>query len=212
MERDSTRVDRFFHRHDASPHWHWYDAALFYLAVHAIRLGLGALARSIRGAPLSLRAVLEQDATYTADLRQPFFAPPGAAFAPAWTFNNICALWAAMRVLRLPPDTPGRHEYLASQAASWLLFANFDALYAGLRSPINAAGCTLAYLALTARSIAVARSRLHDLKFALALAPLLAWLFLASATAIVLALWNRDELYSVGPLLTPRSRWIKHDR
>jgi tryptophan-rich sensory protein len=206
------RVDRFIHKHGATPDWHWYDAALFSVAAQAIRLGLGALVRSIRGASVSPRAVMEQDATYTADLRQPFFAPPGVAFAPAWTFNNICSLWAAMRVLRLPPDTPGRQEYLSSQAASWLLFVSFDALYAGLRSPINGAGCTLAYFALTVRSIRVARSRLDDPKLALALVPLLIWLLLAGATAIAQALWNRDELYSVGPLLTPASRWIKHDR
>jgi tryptophan-rich sensory protein len=79
----------------------------------------------------------EQQNYYRAQ-KQACFAPPARAFFPAWTINNLFAIWGLLRALHKERNTPGRSEYLALQAMSWIDFVSFGAAYFGLRSPLNA--------------------------------------------------------------------------
>jgi translocator protein len=132
--------------------------------------------------------------------RLPPFAPPAWAFPVAWTINGTGALFALVRVARRGKETPGRARFLRAQLAAWLLFAGFNRLYFGLRSPINAAIVTCLYTAATAISLRETL-RMNDKKAALGFAPTLAWLALALPLALTQAAWNRDEFWNAGPFL-----------
>lgn len=94
-------------------------------------------------------------------------------------------LWSNLRVANLPDGTPGRRTALASEAATWALFAAFSPLYFGRRSPALGAADTVCSLATTAHAVIVT-ARL-DPPAAWALAPRLAWLALASYVSTVTA-------------------------
>ena len=106
-------------------------------------------------------------------------------------------------MLNKPRGTPGRDEYLALQAATWLNFVLFNAAYFSLRSPINAFILTFSMFWLTVASILVSILRLKDTKVALSLATLMLWLTIALTAASFQALWNRDDLYHAGPFMKP---------
>ena len=125
--------------------------------------------------------------------RQAPFAPPGWAFAPAWTINNVATLWGNLRLLNLPPETPGRRELLRQQGASWLLFVSFTPSYFGLRSPILGLAVTAGMYGVTIAS--ALRARRIDRRIALSLLPLLLWLSLATPVAAYAALHNPDRLF-----------------
>lgn len=152
------------------PHYRWWHAAAIGMAANLS----GSLPRS-RG----------DDREFYASLPTPRLAPPGWLFGPVWAINNTLTLWSNLRVANLPEHTPGRRAVLASEAATWALFAAFSPLYFGLRSPALGAADTMAGLATTTHAV-IATAKL-DPRAAWALAPRLAWLTLASYVSVVTA-------------------------
>jgi tryptophan-rich sensory protein len=91
----------------------------------------------------------EGDRRFYEKERLAFFSPPGAAFPIVWSINSVAAIAGGLHVLNLPPNSPGRKEFLRLQASAWGLFSTFSAAYFDLRSPINAALITLSYSTIT---------------------------------------------------------------
>ncbi len=190
--------------------WRWYHGLAFYLVVQGLTFGLGGLVSLARGNKgRSTRETFFGDVAYFKRLKQAKIAPPSWAFGPAWTLNNFSVIWGTLRVLNKPEGTPGRNTYLALQAATWLDFVFFNAAYFSLRSPINAFILTLLFFCLTVASGLVAIFRLKDTRVALSLATLFAWLIVALSAAAAQALWNRDDLYNVGPFVDPNPALVK---
>jgi tryptophan-rich sensory protein len=190
--------------------WRWYHGVAFYVSVQALTFGLSGLTSAFRGTQgTTLREAVFGDVSYFRGLRQAVVAPPSWVFGPVWTINNVCAIWGALRVLRLPADTPGRDAYLALQAGTWLDYVVFNAAYFSLRSPLNALGLTLLFALLTVASMLVALLRLKDTWVALSLATTVVWLMIASTAAVCQALWNHDDFYDVGPFSAPAPSLLK---
>ena len=96
-----------------------------------------------------------------------------------------------------------------SSAANPLAEMLFNAAYFSLRSPLNALVLTCVMFLLTIASGVVALFRLKDTRVALSLATLFIWLIVALTAATFQALWNRDDLYGVGPFVRPSARLVK---
>ena len=191
--------------------WRWYHGLAFYAVVQLLTFGLASLTSIISGnRGETLRDNVFGNVSYFSSLKQSIFTPPSWAFGPAWTINNFFAIWGALAVLNKPKGTPGRTEYLALQGATWLNFVIFNAAYFSLRSPLNALVLTLVFAGLTVSSAFVAIFRLKDTKVALSLATLLVWLTVAATAATAQALWNRDDLYNVGPFTEPVPSLVAH--
>jgi tryptophan-rich sensory protein len=196
-----------------SKKWRWYHGVAFYGLVQAGSFGLGKLAQRARNQSKpriaeSLTGNADNNAFYN-DLRQPVFAPPDWVFAPVWTLNNTLCIWGLLHVLNLPKDKPGRTAFLASQGTVWACFGAFNALYFGLRSPVNGAVNTNIGLAATLYSVYVALFHLKDRKAALSQATITPWLVLASTTATTVALWNKDDFYKLRPVIKPDEALVK---
>ena len=194
----------------APPRWRWYHVVAFYVVVQVLTFGLSglvSLARGNRGQ--SLREAAFGDVSYFERLKQVKITPPSWAFGPAWLVNNISVLWGTWQVLNKPQRTPGRTAYLALQGVSWVDFVLFNAAYFSLRSPLNALMLTFVMFLLTIVSGLVALFRMKDTKVALSLATLFIWLIVALTAALFQALWNKDDLYQVGPFVEPRARLVK---
>ncbi len=188
--------------------WRWYHGLAFYAIVQLLTFGLAGLTSIVSGnRGETLRDNLFGNVSYFSSLKQSIFTPPSWAFGPAWAINNFFAIWGALAVLNKPKGTPGRTEYLALQGATWLNFVIFNAAYFSLRSPINAFVLTLLFAGLTVSSAFVAIFRLKDTKVALSLATLLVWLTVAATAQ---ALWNRDDLYNIGPFTEPVPSLVAH--
>ena len=201
---------------DMPGRWRWYHAAGFYAGVQALSFGLGKLAQRGQGASSpklgeSIVGNTANNAFYNR-LTQPTFAPPDWVFAPVWTVNNVLCLWGLVRALNMPEETAGRSAILRLQALVWVSFTGFNALYFGLRSPINGAISTNIGFAATVASMYVALFRMRDTRVALSQSTILPWLILAAATANTVAAWNRDEYYDVGPLVAAAPGWAKAQR
>ena len=190
--------------------WCWYHAVAFYGVVQILTLGLSALVSQARGnSGQGLRETTFGDVSYFERLKQVKITPPSWAFGPAWLVNNVSVLWGTWQVLNKPQRTPGRTAYLALQGASWVDFVIFNAAYFSLRSPLNALVLTLVMFLLTIASGVVALFQLKDSKVALSLATLFLWLIAALTAATFQALWNRDDLYELGPFVKPSARLLK---
>ena len=191
--------------------WRWYHGLAFYVVVQLLTFGLAGLTSIVSGNKgETLRDNLFGNVSYFSSLKQSIFTPPSWVFGPAWTINNFFAIWGALAVLNKPKGTPGRTEYLALQGATWLNFVIFNAAYFSLRSPINAFVLTIVFAGLTVSSAFVAIFRLKDTKVALSLATLLVWLTVAATAATAQVLWNRDDLYNVGPFTEPVPSLVAH--
>jgi tryptophan-rich sensory protein len=190
--------------------WRWYHGLAFYILVQFLTFGLSALTSIISGnRGKDLREDIFGDVSYFRSLKQSIITPPAWVFGPAWTINNISTIWGALQVLNKPRGTPGRDEYLALQAATWLNFVLFNAAYFSLRSPINAFVLTLTFFLLTVASGVVALFQLKDTKVALSLATVFVWLIIALTAGACQALWNHDDLYNVGPFVEPNRALVK---
>lgn len=194
------------------PRWRWYHGAAFYVIIQALTFGLSGLVTLISGRKSdNLRDAVFGDVTYFKQLKQSKITPPSWVFGPAWTINNISVIYGTLRVLNKPEGTPGRETFLALQAATWLDFIAFNAAYFSLRSPINALVLTILFFLLTIASGFVAIFRLKDTKVALSLATLFCWLIIASTAAAAQVLWNKDDLYQVGPFVEPNPALVKEE-
>jgi len=190
--------------------WRWYHAVAFYGVIQVLTFGLSglvSLARGNRGQ--GLREATFGDVSYFERLKQVKITPPSWAFGPAWLVNNISVLWGTWQVLNKPQQTPGRTAYLTLQGASWVDFVLFNAAYFSLRSPLNALVLTFVMFLLTIVSGLVALFQLKDSRVALSLATLFLWLIVALTAATFQALWNKDDLYQVGPFVEPVARLVK---
>lgn len=197
--------------HDNPRRWRWYHGVAFYTAVQLLTFGLGGLTSAVRGnRDKSSREAIFGDVSYFRALKQSVVAPPSWVFGPAWTVNNISAIWGLLRVLSKPDETPGRGEYLALQGVTWLDFVLFNAAYFSLRSPINAFVLTVIFFGLTIVSGVVALFRLKDTAVALSLATTFVWLIIAVTAATFQALWNHDDFYDAGPFTTPTEALLKN--
>ncbi len=183
--------------------WRWYHGVAFYIIMQVLTFGLAGLTSKLRGSEVKNMRDLFGDVPYFKKLKQSVITPPSWVFGPAWTINNISIIYGNLRVLNMPKDAPGRDTYLALQATSWLNFVVFSAAYFSLRSPINAFFLSVNMFFLTLASVFVSIFRLKDTKVALSLATLTIWLTIASTAATFQALWNRDDLYKVGPFAKP---------
>ena len=191
--------------------WRWYHGLAFYVVVQLLTFGLAGLTSIVSGNKgETLRDNVFGNVSYFSSLKQSIFTPPSWVFGPAWTINNFFAIWGTLAVLNKPKGTPGRSEYLALQGATWLNFVIFNAAYFSLRSPINAFVLTLIFAGLTVSSACVAIFRLQDTKVALSLSTLFVWLTVAATAATAQVLWNRDDLYNVGPFTEPVSALVAH--
>ncbi|GAC1620648.1 MAG: hypothetical protein NVS4B11_13020 [Ktedonobacteraceae bacterium] len=191
--------------------WRWYHGLAFYVIVQLLTFGLAGLTSIVSGNKgETVRDNVFGNVSYFRTLKQSIFTPPSWVFGPAWTINNFFAIWGALAVLNKPKGTPGRTAYLALQSATWLNFVIFNAAYFSLRSPINAFVLTLIFFGLTIASACVAIFRLKDTKIALSLSTLFVWLTVAATAATAQALWNRDDLYNVGPFTEPVPALVAH--
>lgn len=194
----------------AQRYWRWYHGVAFYAIVQVLTFGLSGLTSAARGhRGKNAREAIFGDVSYFRVLKQSVVAPPSWVFGPAWTVNNVCAIWGLLRVLNKPAGTPGRAEYLSLQGATWLDFVLFNAAYFSLRSPINALILTVIFFALTIASGVVALFRLKDSAAALALATTFVWLIIALTAATFQALWNHDDFYDAGPFTAPNETLLK---
>lgn len=167
-----------------APRWKWWHAAAFGLAVNAVS-----------GLMIGNR---REDRAFYAAMKLPRYAPPGWLFPPAWAVNNVFTLWGNLRLLNLPPATPGRRAMLMLQGASWALFSTFSFVYFRKRSPILAAAWTVADWTFTTATVAIAAKNRHTDIVGSQLTKL-AWLTLAVPVATYQATHNPD------PLFTPES-------
>ncbi|WP_019585566.1 tryptophan-rich sensory protein [Deinococcus apachensis] len=187
--------------------WRWYHGLAFYLAQNAVGYILGELVSQARGTPGRSRP--SSFGPYFKSLRNARFAPPSEAFLPVWAVNNASAIYGLLRALNRPRGTRGRDEFLTLQALSWLDLVIWNAAYFAVRSPIHGLVLTVLLLVFTIASVWVAAFRLRDSQVALSLATLFIWLTLASPVAFFQMLWNRDDLYGVGPFANPDPRFLR---
>lgn len=130
-------------------------------------------------------SVLGQIATYPklgwyAGLAKPHFSPPNWLFAPVWTALYALMAFALWRVLRRPPQTPGRSRALAlfftqlalNAAWSWMFFAAHSPLL-GLINIVPQLVVIVAAVAAFARVDRIAAACLVPLSLWVAYAALL---------------------------------------
>lgn len=185
------------------PDWRWYHGVVFYFVAQCLTIGLSSLVSSLKGHTARHARERFGDVHYFHVLKQAKTTPPSWAFGPAWTINNVRAIWGLLRVLNKPRETDGREDYLALQAGFWFIYVVFSAGYFALRSPINAFILTLSMFVLTVLSGFVALFHLRDSRVALSLATLFVWLLIALCSAFFQVAWNEDDCYHVGPFARP---------
>jgi benzodiazapine receptor len=185
----------------------WWQGVAFYAGVQAAQWGLRLAVRKLREQENGTHRSNDPE-TYRAQ-RLPKYAPPPAAFPIAWSINSLSTIAGGLYVLNLHRRTPGRTQFLTSQAAAWVLFAAFSTAYFELESPINAAAVTAAYTAATTVSLHAACVKMQDKRAAASLLTTLAWLLLANPLGLTQAAWNYDPFWKAGPFLEPPAGWVR---
>ena len=132
------------------------------------------------------------EAFYNAFSR-PAVAPPDWLFAPMWLFLNVTSLVALGRVANTPRDTPGRRTFLWLEGVGWVLFAAFNLLYFGLKSPVLGALDTALGLLIGLSSLAL--SWRVDRQAALLIGLRVLWLVLATYVSVSVAFNNADPFF-----------------
>jgi benzodiazapine receptor len=137
-------------------------------------------------------SILGQLATYPnlapwyASLVKPSFNPPSWVFAPVWTSLYLLMAFAAWRILRLPPDAPGRRTSLALFFVQLALNAAWSWMFFGAHSPgLGLLNIVPQLLLVLATIIAFARL---DRIAALCLVPLALWVTFAGV--LNFAIWR----------------------
>lgn len=141
-----------------------------------------------------LPAGLNGDEVFYNTFVRPTVAPPDWLFAPMWLFLNVTSLMALGRVANEPKLTARHRAFFALEGTGWVLFAVFNTLYFGLRSPVLGAVDTAAGLLIGLASFA-AVWRLNR-RAALLILPRVLWLILATYVSVFVALSNADEFFS----------------
>ena len=133
----------------------------------------------------------EDDELY-ADFKQPKWAPPGWAFPVAWTASTV-ALSATAAHLLLRPGHARRAELLTYLGIHTALYATFSRIYFDERSPVLAAGWTVADFAVC--HLAFYRALGVNGRAAAGFVPVNLWLTLAAPLSLYQAAANRDPRY-----------------
>lgn len=152
----------------------WHAAAIF-VAANAVSV---------------LPAGVLGDKAFYNDFVRPAAAPPDWLFAPMWLVLNVTSLAALARVANAPLMTRAHRTFFALEGTGWVLFAVFNTLYFGLRSPVLGAVDTAAGLLVGLASLAVVW-RLNR-RAALLILPRVLWLLLATYVSAFVALNNAD--------------------
>jgi len=161
--------------------FHWWQAALFWLAVNA------------PGWFIPWREDLFPG------FRAPALRPPGAVFPVVWFVITVCALAAGLRTLN-NAALARRGTHLGLQAGFWLCYLVFPVGFFGLASPVL--GFVLTFAILVIAAVDVALLARDDATSALLLTPLLLWAAFAGLyIAPVQALWNPDPLFGLPAML-----------
>lgn len=140
-----------------------------------------------------LPAGFNGDEAFYKNFSRPVVAPPDWLVAPMWLFLNITSLMALSIVANTSSDTPSRGAFLWSEGIGWVLFALFNTLYFGIKSPILGAVYTAAGLVLALFSLILAwrisRRAAWFIGFRVV------WLLLATFISIWVALNNTDPFF-----------------
>lgn len=139
-----------------------------------------------------LAAGRPDDPEYYRSLRQAPYAPPPAAFGPAWVTAKLGWSVAALRAAR-GVQGPDRQRLLALAGVDAAVYVSFSYAYFRRRSPVLAAAWTLTDAAVTA--VALPLLARHDKAAAAALLPQAAWLGLATPVAVYQARHNPDPIF-----------------
>jgi len=156
---------------------------------HAIAIFVGANLVSI------LPAGVNGDGAFYNSFQLPTVAPPDWLFAPMWLFLNVTSLWALSRVANAPRLTRRHRAFFVLEGTSWVLFALFNTVYFGLKSPVLGAIDTTAGLALGLAGLACCFS--IDRRAALLILPRVLWLVLATYVSVYVALNNADVFLGI---------------
>lgn len=151
---------------------------------HAVAVFIAANAVSV------LPAGFNGDEAFYNNFARPTVAPPDWLFAPMWLFLNITSLVALGRVANAGRDVPGRRAFLWLEGIGWVLFAVFNTLYFGLKSPILGAADTAAGLVIGLASLAI--SWRIDRRASALIGLRVLWLLLATFVSVWVALNNAD--------------------
>lgn len=157
------------------------------------------LTASIAGAVTLLPSVFRKRRATRADedemyegLQQPKWAPPGWVFPVAWTVSTI-GLSAAAAHLLMRPRHRRRGELLTYLGIHTAIYATFSRVYFDERSPLLAAGWTLADLLVC--HLAFYRAQGVNSKVAAGFVPVNLWLTLAAPLGFYQAAANPDPFY-----------------
>ncbi len=135
------------------------------------------------------------DAAFYNSFEQPWFAPADWVFAPVWLVLNVSSLVALARIWNLRQPSEERRRFIQCEVAGWVLFAVFTQLYFGWKSLVLGAVDTVAGLGV---AIGSARTgwKLDRLAGVFVLLRV-AWLALASAVSLAIALMNSDPFLNL---------------
>jgi len=137
-------------------------------------------------ASLGVLAAIPNLAPWYEALAKPSFSPPNGIFGPVWTALYLLIAFAFWRILRMPPETPGRRTAIALFLAQLALNALWSFLFFGAQSPLMGLIDIVTQWLLIVATIAAFRPL--DRAAALALVPLAAWV--GFATVLNFAIWR----------------------
>lgn len=89
----------------------------------------------LAAALLGNAATLPNIAPWYDRLAKPPLTPPNWVFGPAWTVLYVLIAFAFYRVLRLPPETPGRGRAIALFFVQLVFNAGWSFAFFGARNP-----------------------------------------------------------------------------
>ena len=135
---------------------------------------------------LGFLATIPNIAPWYNGLEKPSFNPPNAIFGPVWTALYLLMAFAFWRVLRTPPETPGRRPAIVLFLAQLALNPLWSFLFFADRSPLMGMVDIVPQWLLIAATIAAFWPL--DRLAALALVPLAAWV--GFATVLNFAIWR----------------------
>lgn len=141
----------------------------------------------------SFPAGVTGDGAFYTSFQLPSIAPPAWLFAPMWLFLNVTSLIALSQVANAPQLTRRHRLFFVLEGTGWLLFALFNMLYFGLKSPTLGTVDTTAGLVIGTASLACCLAL--DRRAAWLIVPRVLWLLLATYVSVCVALNNPDLLF-----------------
>lgn len=156
----------------------WWYAVIIFVLANAISI---------------LPAGYNGDEVFYNNFQRPSIAPPDWLFAPMWLFLNITSLIALWMVAN-SKDMGIRHKlFMLLESIGWVLFAIFNTLYFGMKSPVLGAMDTVAGLVIGVISLAVVFTL--NRRAGLLILPRVLWLLLATYVSVYVALNNADPFF-----------------